>query len=852
MSEALDPGKEARTAGGIPVVPAFDGYRAIAIILVVIYHVGLVNGTLVAAGDSAAAVALYGGTAQMPLTMLFIISGFVLFLPTVARRGEFGRVDSFAIRRFARILPAYWLALAIAVVVLLLIPAVGPLPSLGDVALHVTMLQAPATLFDPGFVLGFGVIAAVWTLSTETAYYLILPLIAKAYYRRPFTGLACAAGLLLLWRLVATNIGEIGDALGINVSAAAQGRFDSFYASQFPSWGLSIAAGMTGAWAFVKLRERYEPALLARRAALLALAAGAATVVAVAFAGSEAVHDEDVLIGLFARESPFVAVLLPLVLAATMVALAMSPRRAQAPFAAGPLRAMGDISYSVYLIHLAVLVVIASEFGLPFGGSLGNLLFWSAITLTISFAYAYLSSTVLERPVRRWARRVSIRRARSVDPPHGAGATRTASRPASLAEPNPDLPAVSIVIPTYNRADWLAGALESCLTQEYGNLEVLVVDDGSSDGTASLLAEYSRIWPDHRFRFIRQDNSGQAMALNRGNAEARGEILGYLSDDDELLPGAVGKLAAELIEDPAAAIAYPAYREINGEGKVTNTVRPITYDSLTALRLHDTVIGPGGLVRRAALERAGGWDPNLRWLGDLVLWIGAGLAGRAVRVDEPLALWRRHEGSATVQLSAEHAREHLRCVEIASRLDGLRPLSRADHAEALRNACMFAALFGGGGPADWPGDRFIAFDLHRRRTSAATSRLGPDGEIDWAKAERAAELYRELVEAAVDPKASAGSGGLERALERLRVTGAMPGPGEPPEPSGDLTLALVEAAFACGADIDHSRARFVICDLEIAPIGAVQRAEVDRVGFVASVEELEAAVARCRAAAAQR
>src|SRR6185436_20634433 len=112
----------------------------------------------------------------------------------------------------------------------------------------------------------------VWTLSVETVFYVLLPVIAGAYYRRPLVGLAIAAALLIVWRLVALHVDSI-----FGASAATQDRLDIVYASQFPSWGLSFAAGMTGAWAYVRLRGTVAPALLERRAALVATAAGIAT-----------------------------------------------------------------------------------------------------------------------------------------------------------------------------------------------------------------------------------------------------------------------------------------------------------------------------------------------------------------------------------------------------------------------------------------------------------------------------------------------------------------------------------------------------------------------------------------------
>src|SRR6185312_5624338 len=117
-------------------------------------------------------------------------------------------------------------------------------------------------------------------------------------------------------------------------------------------------------------------------------------------------------------------------------------------------------------------------------------------------------------------------------------------------------PGVSIVLATYNRHEWLRLAMDSVLGQSYPNTELLVMDDGSTDETPDLLEDYARRHPPERFRFSRHENMGQARTLNRGYEMARGEILGYLSDDDLLSRGAVARLIAELGEHPDAVAVY--------------------------------------------------------------------------------------------------------------------------------------------------------------------------------------------------------------------------------------------------------------------------------------------------------
>jgi peptidoglycan/LPS O-acetylase OafA/YrhL len=404
----IDPGKSWRGSHGIPVVPVFDGYRAAAIIGVVLFHVFQASGVFVALGDSTLATFAWG-LLPHSLDVLFIVSGFVIYLPTVARGGDFGQVSAFAIRRAARLFPAYWLVLVLALVLLAAFGATGSFPDPGEIVAHFTVVQTPALLFDDGFSLGFGVVPPVWTLSVEVGFYIVLPLVAVAYFRRPLLGLALAAAIVAVWHLLGTNAESVASFFGVDLSAAAQARLDSYYASQFPAWVLALAAGMTGAWAYVKLRDRFAPLLLQRRALAVTAAATAAFAVIVYLAGHEAVSDPNPLAGLFARQSLGLALAYPTVLAVVLVGIALTPRWLQVPFANAPMRWTGDISYAIYLIHFAVIWFALEQLSLSQDGSVAAALAWCALVFPISFIYAYLSAVFVERPVRRWAHRFGRR-----------------------------------------------------------------------------------------------------------------------------------------------------------------------------------------------------------------------------------------------------------------------------------------------------------------------------------------------------------------------------------------------------------------------------------------------------------
>lgn len=402
-----DPGKEWRRGHRIPVVPAFDGYRAYAILCICLFHVFQVSGVFGRTGDSALGV-LFWGFLPRTLDALFIISGFVIYLPTAAHGGDFGSVRSFAIRRVARLVPAYYVALLIAVI---LLATVSPeaLPDPGTIGAHLTMLQTPAWMAVSNFQVGFGVVPPVWTLSVEAGLYVVMPFVAARYFRHPFVGLAAAAAIVLGWSVLAHHADSIASLFGTSLSSAAHDRIELFYANQFPSWALAFASGMTAAWLYVRVRDRYPPAQLARAALWITALALPLYGLFVYLAGDGAVHDVDPFLGLYARQTDLIAIGYPLTQAALMLSIVLAPAWLQRPFAAPVSRWLGDISYTIYLIHFAVIWFALHEFSLPNGGDAGAVLAWSALVFPLTIVYAYLSSRLLERPVRRWAQRFGRR-----------------------------------------------------------------------------------------------------------------------------------------------------------------------------------------------------------------------------------------------------------------------------------------------------------------------------------------------------------------------------------------------------------------------------------------------------------
>lgn len=221
------------------------------------------------------------------------------------------------------------------------------------------------------------------------------------------------------------------------------------------------------------------------------------------------------------------------------------------------------------------------------------------------------------------------------------------------AEPEPPVtsvqapePRLSVLIPTYNRARYLAAAVESALAQECPDLEILVVDDGSADDTQEVMARFT----DPRVRFLPQGKTGAPNTRNTAAAQARAEWLLWLDSDDTLMPGWVSRLLQELTWSEPADVYYGNLVITNEHGKPLRTLRYDDYAGKNAALLARLVYGnplplPGTLMRRAVLLSAGGFDPAFPRAHDYELWTRLAPHARFRHVNFLAATWRWHDGN---------------------------------------------------------------------------------------------------------------------------------------------------------------------------------------------------------------
>lgn len=205
-------------------------------------------------------------------------------------------------------------------------------------------------------------------------------------------------------------------------------------------------------------------------------------------------------------------------------------------------------------------------------------------------------------------------------------------------------PLVTIVVPLYNAADTVSETIESLAKQTYSELEVIVIDDGSTDRGGEV-AQRAIASGGVRMEYIRQANAGQAVALNNGWTKARGQFLGYLSADDILYPHAIENLVEFLLANQSVWAVYPDYDLIDANSKVIRNVHAPEFDAGDLIERSVCQPGPGALFRKEAFSRTGGWNSELRLTPDFDFWLRLSRHGDLARLPKTLAGFRVHESS---------------------------------------------------------------------------------------------------------------------------------------------------------------------------------------------------------------
>jgi glycosyltransferase involved in cell wall biosynthesis len=213
---------------------------------------------------------------------------------------------------------------------------------------------------------------------------------------------------------------------------------------------------------------------------------------------------------------------------------------------------------------------------------------------------------------------------------------------------------VSVVIPVFNGSEFLSQAIESALGQTYTPLELIVIDDGSTDDTANIAQSYG-----DRLAYHHQENLGVAAALNRGIREAQGKYIAWLSHDDVFLPHKLERQVAYLGEHPEFRAIYSDFYIIDAAGEIIKEIETPWYPRDIAIwKLFGSMYinGSSTLIERTCFDDVGLFNEQLRYSQDMDMWMRMELVFDIGRIPEKLVKWRSHPDQGSREVG-EHSAE---------------------------------------------------------------------------------------------------------------------------------------------------------------------------------------------------
>ena len=245
-------------------------------------------------------------------------------------------------------------------------------------------------------------------------------------------------------------------------------------------------------------------------------------------------------------------------------------------------------------------------------------------------------------------------------------------------------PVVSVILPTLNDAEYVAKAIESVISQTYTDFEIIVVDDGSTDGTIEYLNDH----PDDRIELIvRQEESGITSAINRGIRESQGKFIARHDADDWSDDERLEKQVAYLDRNSEVVLVGTGAYLVDEGGIIQSQRRVLESPSLDDLINHNEFVHGSVMMRKAVLESVGGYDEWFHTTEDYDLWLRLAEEYEVRNIDEPLYYFRQHDESLYGSNLEELKLYHLLAVRrVTSGIDDeIRSLIDEEGIDALRD-----------------------------------------------------------------------------------------------------------------------------------------------------------------------
>ena len=211
---------------------------------------------------------------------------------------------------------------------------------------------------------------------------------------------------------------------------------------------------------------------------------------------------------------------------------------------------------------------------------------------------------------------------------------------------------VSVVTPSYNQGGFIERTIQSVLSQDIAGMDYVVTDGGSSDETVSILQRYQ-----HRLRWVSEQDSGQADAVNKGLGMTDGAVIGWLNSDDIYYPGAVLAVVDYFVEHPQIDLVFGNANHIDEHDRI---LEPYPTEPWDVKRLQEVcfLCQPAVFFRRRLVERHGGLDASLRYCMDYEYWLRLANQGAAVaHLPQVLAGSRLHAATKTLGSRVQCHRE---------------------------------------------------------------------------------------------------------------------------------------------------------------------------------------------------
>jgi len=204
------------------------------------------------------------------------------------------------------------------------------------------------------------------------------------------------------------------------------------------------------------------------------------------------------------------------------------------------------------------------------------------------------------------------------------------------------MPRISIVTPSYNQAEYLEDAITSVLSQDYPNLEYIIIDGGSTDRSLEVIEKHAS----HIQYYVSERDNGQAHAINKGLKRITGDIWSYLCSDDMLAPGALRECVAQF-EASGADVVYGDCNFITADGKISRCKKSRPFHMNRLIR-SNFIWQPSTFLRKNVLATYGYFDENMHYAMDYEYWLRIGDAVKFQYVPRVLSNYRHHSSSKTM------------------------------------------------------------------------------------------------------------------------------------------------------------------------------------------------------------